>query len=255
MSDKTITNFINAPDIESSTRDYAGRFGDGIGQWLLSHQVEATRRAITERWPETRGLSVLDVGGGHGQNVELIYELGHQLTVVGSDQSCTEMIKDQIESGKTMFDVAPLLELPYGDNSFDIVICYRILSHMHSWQELVGELTRVAREIILVDYPSRKSVNYASELLFVIKKKIEKNTRPFNCFEDHLVDDEFSVYGYSRSYQYKQFFMPMALYRMLGNVAFATRMARLFRKIGLTDRLGSPVISGYSPGERPGEKG
>jgi SAM-dependent methyltransferase len=249
MNVKTITNFINAPDIESSTRDYAGRFSNDIGQWLLSHQIEATRKAITDRWPDTRGLSVLDVGGGHGQNIDLIYELGHQLTVVGSDQSCTEVIKDQIESGKTKFDVAPLMELPYADNSFDIVICYRILSHMQSWQVLIGELTRIARHIILVDYPSRQSVNYASEMLFAIKKKIEKNARPFNCFDNHIIDDEFLTHGYLRSYQYKQFFMPMAFYRLLSSVGIASQMAGLFRKIGLTNRLGSPVISGYSAGE------
>ena len=54
MSDKTITNFINAPDIESSTRDYAGRFGDGIGQARYEQLASFLRHAE---------LALLSVGG------------------------------------------------------------------------------------------------------------------------------------------------------------------------------------------------
>ncbi len=248
MNAKTVTNFINAPDIESSTSDYATRFSSKVGRWLISYQVEATRQAFVERWPDQNGLNVLDIGGGHGQNIDLIHDLGHQHTIVGSDLSCAELIKDEIESGKTKFDVAPLMELPYEDNSFDVVICYRILSHMQSWQVLIGEMTRVAKDFVLVDYPSKHSVNFASELLFTLKKKIEKNTRPFNCFDDHLIDDEFSINGYIRTFQYRQFLIPMALYRLLGNVSISSKMAQTIRKTGLTDRFGSPVISGFSVG-------
>jgi len=247
MDTDFVTAFTNAPDIDSSTWDYANRFAGPVGEWLLSRQIEATRELIKQRWPSESGLSVLDVGGGHGQNVELINELGHDLTILGSTKGCAEVIQSPLESGRVKFDIGSLLTLPYKDNSFDIVICYRILPHMECWRELIGELTRVARHLVLVDYPSKCSVNVAADLLFVFKHGIEKNARPYHCFFDKEIDAVFNRACFSRVNQRREFFFPMAFYRLVGNLSFAKSASWVFRKSGLTGFLGSPVISVYQP--------
>ena len=247
MNSIPITNYPNAPDIESSSWDYAQRFKGAIGQWLLSHQEAATRSAIESSCSDETVLRVLDVGGGHGQNVGLINAMGHKITVVGSDQSCGSVIRENIDSGLVTFDTGSLLELPYSDNSFDVVICYRILSHMESWEKLVAELVRVADKLVLVDYPCIRSVNFASRLLYGVKKGIEKNTRPFRCFHDRDVDHSFLQRGYARVFRRRQFFLPMALYRLIGNVAVSKLLYSVFRALGLIRVFGSPVIAGYAP--------
>ncbi|MGB5706583.1 MAG: class I SAM-dependent methyltransferase [Arenicellales bacterium] len=247
MNKKSVTEYPNAPDIESSTWDYATRFAGPVGEWLLRQQIEATREILSHRWPNQSGLSVLDVGGGHGQNIDVIGELGHELTIIGSNEDCAEVIKVSLNNGKVRFDTASLLSLPYDDDSFDIVICYRILSHMESWQELIQELTRVSRHLVLVDYPSKRSVNIVADLLFTIKRRIEKNTRRYGCFSDNEIDDVFIRNGFTRTNRRRQFFFPMAVYRLVGSVRFATLAAWIFRTSGLTRVFGSPVISAYRP--------
>lgn len=247
MSKKSVTEYTNAPDIESSTWDYASRFTGPVGEWLLSQQIEATREFIKQRWPSESGLSVLDVGGGHGQNINLMNELGHELTILGSYQDCAEVIQKQLDFGRVNFDTGSLLALPYNDKSFDIVICYRILPHMDCWQDLIGELTRVARHLVLVDYPSKRSVNIVADLLFMLKRRIEKNTRRYGCFFDKEIDNAFTRACFNRVNQRRQFFLPMAIYRLIGNLSFAQTATWMFRSSGLTGFLGSPVISAYQP--------
>lgn len=247
MNKQPITDYPNAPDIESSTWDYVTRFDGPVGEWMIRQQIDATRECITQRFPDRSGLSVLDVGGGHGQNIALIKELGHHLTIVGSTPDSNEVIKSSVESGEVKYEVASLLSLPYEDDSFDVVICYRILSHMELWQELIGELTRVARHLVLVDYPSKRSFNILSDLFFTLKKQIEKNTRRYGCFSDGEIDAAFLGYGFSRTARRRQFFLPMAVHRLIGSLAISKFTAAVFRKSGLTGLFGSPVISAFQP--------
>jgi ubiquinone/menaquinone biosynthesis C-methylase UbiE len=242
---KSITDYPNAPDIESSTRDYATRFDGPVGEWMLRQQTDATRKCIARRLPDRSSLSVLDVGGGHGQNIALINELGHHLTIVGSTPDSNEVIKSSVESGEVKYEVASLLSLPYEDDSFDVVICYRILSHMELWQDLIGELTRVARHLVLVDYPSKRSFNIFSDMFFILKKRIEKNTRRYGCFSDSEIDAIFLRCGFSRKERRRQFFLPMAGHRLIGNLTVSKFIAAIFRKSGLTALFGSPVISAF----------
>lgn len=245
MGTKSITEFPDAPDIESSTWGYAGRFSGDVGQWLLGQQVEATSEAISGYFSDQKGLQVLDVGGGHGQNIDLIHRLGHSLTIVGSDLQCTEVIQSALDQGRAEFKVACLKDLPFEDDSFDLVICYRILSHMASWQQLVAELARVSKRVVLVDYPARRSINIVSDVLFAVKKRIEKNTRQYGCFWDSEIDQAFLAAGLRNSYRHRQFFLPMALYRLINRPAICKTMASVFRATGITGTLGSPVIAGY----------
>jgi 2-polyprenyl-3-methyl-5-hydroxy-6-metoxy-1,4-benzoquinol methylase len=245
MSTKSITDYPDAPDIESSTWGYAGRFAGPVGEWLLGQQVEATRKAFAEHFPQAGGLQVLDVGGGHGQNIALMQELGHELTIFGSARATTEVIAQALERGEATLDSGSLLKLPYDDDSFDVVICYRMLSHMESWQQLAGELSRVARGMVLVDYPCKRSVNFIADALFLLKKRIEKNTRRYGVFHDREIDAAFADRGRRCCYRYRQFFFPMALYRAIGNACFCRFAAKIFRSMGLTGLFGSPVIAGY----------
>ena len=258
MSGQPTTKYPNAPDIESSTFDYVGRFRGEIGRWLLDHQTDPTIEAISTlclsegeinsdnaNSPSIRNISVLDVGGGHGQNIETINRFGFRLTVFGSTGSSAEVIKQYIEAEEITYDSGALLSLPYRDNSFDIVICYRLLSHMENWQGLIRELSRVSNRIVLVDYPNKGSVNLFADLLFLLKRMVEKNTRHFICFTDHDIDSAFSQCGCEQQYRHRQFFFPMAFYRLIKNKTIADKLARMFRAIGLTDRFGSPVIAGY----------
>ena len=70
-----ITNYPDSPDIESSTKDYQNRFSGAVGEWFVDVQSRATRNIIM-KLGAGNSLNVADVGGGHGQSVDPILEIG-----------------------------------------------------------------------------------------------------------------------------------------------------------------------------------
>lgn len=240
MEKRSVTAYPDAPDIESSTQDYASRFRGPVGAWFLKCQADATRKLLNGD-----NLNVLDVGGGHGQNVDTVVDLGHSLTIFGSTDSTTEMIQEDIDNGRIRYDTGSFLELPYDDNSFDAVISYRTLSHMDHWSPFIAELARVSRSTVIVDFPASRSFNILYNPMFFIKKNIESNTREFYCYSTDTITTSFSNNNMELISHHKQYFLPMALHRFLRMQGLSEVMEKLFRIVLLTRIFGSPVISGY----------
>jgi ubiquinone/menaquinone biosynthesis C-methylase UbiE len=186
--------------------------------------------------------SVLDVGGGHAQIAPPLVKAGYRVTVVGSAESCGERLKPWLDSDGCRFEVADLRALPYPDRSFDAVVCFRLLPHSISWTRLIASLCRVARQSVIVDYPSLRSVNILSDRLFALKKGIELNTRPFLMFTPRQIGDAFHGCGFAVREQRPQFLLPMALHRW-ANTATLSKIAETpGRLLGLTRWFGSPII-------------
>jgi len=238
--------FPETADIETSSEAYASRFSGPTGAWLLRVQSAATL-AMLAPYPNA---SVLEVGGGHGQLTSGLIAAGHTVTVLGSDESCQTRIRSLVETGQCQFDVGNVLALPYADNSFDVVISYRFLAHVEQWQQFLSELARVAKRAVLVDYPTLRSVNYITPLLFSFKKGVEGNTRPYTCYDETKLLNYAQSLGLSvgnsrqeRQHQrYAQFFWPMVLHRMLGKPQISSVLEGGARQLGLSKQFGSPVI-------------
>lgn len=228
-------------DVESSSERYARRFQGPVGRWFVDSQTHITLQSLAGLPP---GSTILDVGGGHAQVAPPLAEAGYRVTVIGSDRSCGERLAALTSIGRCRFGVGNLQALPYADEAFDAVVCYRLVAHSVDWRRLVGELCRVARHRVIVDYPARRSVNVASNALFRIKHSIERGTtRPFALFGRGEVAGAFAAAGFAIASVRPQFLLPMALYRLAGSAALARGAEGLARSVGLTSLLGSPVIA------------
>lgn len=228
-------------DVESSSELYARRFAGPVGQWFLELQARLTVECLAGLPP---GAAVLDVGGGHAQLAPPLADAGYRVTVVGSDASCGARLAPLTSAGRCRFDVGNLQALPYAARSFDAVLCYRMLAHSVDWRRLVRELCRVARDRVVVDYPARRSVNFASEALFKLKNRVERGTtRPFALYGRREVGRAFESAGFRVTMERPQFLLPMALYRMAGSAGLARAAEGIARRLGATALLGSPVIA------------
>jgi SAM-dependent methyltransferase len=225
-------------DVETSSEGYARRFAGPVGRFFLERQAETTLDLLRS-FP---GASVLDVGGGHGQVTGPLVATGHAVTVLGSDPSCEARVREWTAAGRARFVSGDLLAPPLGERSFDVVLSYRLLPHVRRWPELVATLARLARRAVIVDYPTRRSVNAAADLLFGLKKGVEGNTRPFTVFSDAEIECAFAGHGFAPTGRRPQFFFPMALHRALGSAVVAGGLEGAARALGLTRALGSPVI-------------
>jgi len=226
-------------DVETASDDYARRFSGPVGEWFLQRQAAATRELLADL---PRGAQLLDVGGGHGQLTPGLVEAGYEVVVTGSDASCANRLAPWLGSGRCRFEIANVVALPYGDRSFEAVLSFRLLPHVSAWRTLLAELCRVSRRIVVVDYPSSRSVNVFSDRWFAAKKRFEGNTRPFTLFRPAEIRAELRANGFAERAARPQFLWPMVLHRMLGSRGAARALEAPGRALGLTALLGSPVI-------------
>jgi SAM-dependent methyltransferase len=226
-------------DIETSSEGYARRFSGSVGEWFLDLQARTTLQLLREL---PAGGSILDVGGGHAQLTGPLLGAGYHVVVAGSDGSCAARLAPWRENRRLRFEVVDLGALPYSDQAFDAVLCFRLLPHSVSWTRLVGELCRVARRAVVVDYPSSRSVNIVADRLFRLKHRIERNTRPYAVFQPAEVRAAFAARGFEVHREQPQFLLPMVLHRWIGSAGLARALELPGRLIGLRRLLGSPVI-------------
>jgi ubiquinone/menaquinone biosynthesis C-methylase UbiE len=228
-----------APDIETSSDNYASRFAGEVGRYMLSVQEEGIL-LLMEDGNSLFGRSVLDVGGGHAQLTRPLFSRGCRVAVAGSDLSCADRLaKLQLD---VPFYEGDLKELPIPDRAFDTVVSVRLISHMQDWHGLVDELCRIADQTVIIDYPTFASSNLLSILAFPLKKLIEKNTRTYRSFWDKEIYKSFARHGFYPTREYRQFALPMALHRFFGKSGGMQRTESFLRRLGITRLLGNPVL-------------
>lgn len=225
-------------DVETSSADYALRFAGPTGAWFLQVQERAMLKMLAP-YPRT---SVLDVGGGHGQLTGGLLRQGHQVEIFGSSEACRARVQPFLDAGRVSFMAGDLLNLPYPDQAFDVVISFRLLPHVRLWRRLVAELARVAKKAILIDFPTFRSLNCLTPVLFSVKKRLEGNTRPYTLFNEDDLVRAFRAQGVCVAGRHAEFLLPMVFHRQLNAPGFSSIAERLMRLTGLTSLFGSPVI-------------
>lgn len=227
-------------DVHSASDQYAARFSGRVGRWMLAVQGRLTLKMVRAFAPK----NVLDVGGGHGQIAGPLLREGYAVTVLGSESAALHQVAQWKNVPNLTTATGPLLQLPYPDKSFDVVVCFRLLPHCDRWQELIAELCRVARTGVVADYPTEKSINMLTPMLFGMKKSVEKNTRPYTLFADEAIQAEFAKHGFTVGFRKREFFLPTVIHRMLKMPEISAALEFLPGVVGLTAWLGSPVIVG-----------
>ncbi len=225
-------------DIETSSEDYAKRFSGEVGKYFLDTQAKITLELIKD----LPNASVLDVGGGHAQLAVPLVQNGYKVTVVGSDDVCRERLDKFLPKGSFRYETCNLLNLPFDNNSFDIVMAFRLITHEKNWKLQIEEMCRVARKVVIIDYPDLRSFNIFYKYLFKTKKSFEKNTRTFRSFHRKELLEVFAENNCGNAVFKPQFFLPMVVHRALKNVKISMFMEKLFSVTGLTKLFGTPII-------------
>lgn len=108
--------------------------------------------------------SVLDVGCAVGNFCLIWRELNPQISYAGIDTS-EGMIKQARKQhpGETFY-LGNERELPFANNSFDMVFCTGVLNHNPDYLDLIAEMLRVARRFAVIDLPRLVTQPYKFDL-------------------------------------------------------------------------------------------
>lgn len=105
--------------------------------------------------------SILDVGSGEGFTLNRLKRRG-----IGKKLEGLEYSGDAITLGKQMYPAikitkGSIYELPYKDNSFDLVLCTEVLEHLEKPQEGLKELIRVSKKYLVISVPNEPFFMFA----------------------------------------------------------------------------------------------
>ena len=102
-----------------------------------------------------RGLTILDAAAGRGLLAELLSK-NHSVTamdiVVPKEYKEVEWIKGN------------LLNIPFPDKSFDMVICTHAIEHIRDYRRAISELRRVAKRYVIIIMPCQREYKYTVDL-------------------------------------------------------------------------------------------
>jgi len=128
----------------------AGYHWDKISYHLLKRNSFILARynnvvSLVEKNTSLKGKTVLDVGCGDGVLSYLLSKKG--LTVSGVDYTsdAVEFAKEKTQ-GNIEFKVGNVYEIPWADNSFDVVVSSDVIEHLDDVDKYIGEIKRVLKK-------------------------------------------------------------------------------------------------------------
>jgi len=137
----------------------AESFGDTRDHWWN----EDFLRFLASKWDTGTIRSVLDVGCGVGHWGRLLLQmLPTDCSIIGVDrealwiEKATERAQAMGPSQRLRFRVGEAEQLPFDDNTFDLVTCQTVLMHLRDAEGGLAEMVRVTRPggLVLVVEPT-----------------------------------------------------------------------------------------------------
>ncbi len=153
-------------------------YAEHLARYRLAAQFASSRR-------------VLDAGCGEGYGTDLLASAG-AASVVGVDVDEPTIEHARERYGRD-FQVADIAELPFEDDSFDLVVCFETIEHVADAPRVVAELRRVLVEdgVLLISTPNPAE--------YVVENEFHVREFTFGEFAE-LLDEHFP----ERTWLYQQ---------------------------------------------------
>jgi len=131
-----------------------------------------------------KGQKVLDIGVGTGRNAALLLDKGAIVEGIDISKRMMSEAKKKLKNERVNFTLADASKrIPFKNNTFDHVICIRVLKYMPLWKNLINEVSRVLKKdgtfsfdianLYSVAYFGLKTANYSLFRYKEVKKTLE----------------------------------------------------------------------------------
>ena len=215
------------------------RFGGPIGRHLLDTQ----RALLEDALAPARGPTIIDVGTGTGRAAIGLAQAGAVVTGVDASAEMLRVARSRAADARAVvrFGLADAHALPFASESVDAAVCLRVLMHAVDWRRCLGELCRIARWRVVVDFPALASMAAIESGGRYLAKSVGRNVQAYRVISEREVARAFGRHGFRVVMVRRQFVLPIALHRAVGRVAFTRSVEGALATVGLLRVLGSPV--------------
>lgn len=215
------------------------RFGGPIGDLVASQQAAVLLEALGS----VKGRAILDVGTGTGRAAFLMAGAGAVVTGVDASEEMLSVARSRAVpvGGQIRFATGDAHALAFPDQSFDIAVSLRVLMHTPGWARSIDELCRVARHLVVLDYPSIRSTALVQSIARRCLHALGAKTEPYRVFSDGAIAAAMARNGFRIRSRHRQFVLPIALHKALGSRTFTLGAERRLERLGLLGVFGSPV--------------
>ena len=200
-------------------------------------------RVLMDAIRPSPGRTILDVGTGTGRAALMLARAGADVTGVDASEEMLAVARSRAAADgvAVRFEAGDAHALAFADRSVDVAVSLRVLMHTPDWRRCVAELCRVARELVVVDYPSAASVALVESVLRRAAHAVGARTEPYRVFTDAAIEAALAAGGFRVRARHRQFVLPIALHKAIGSQQFTERSERVLARAGLLRRFGSPV--------------
>lgn len=217
----------------------ARRFGGPIGELIAETQADILRGFVAP----IREREILDVGTGTGRAAMLLAREGGRVTAVDASDEMLAVARRRAadEHVDVSFRRGDIHALEFDDQRFSAVISLRVLMHTPDWRRSLAELCRVARELVVFDYPAAVSAAAVQSMARRLARSVGLKSEAYRVFTDREIARQLSRHRFRVRATHRQFVLPIAFHKAIGSRRFTERAEHLLGQAGLLERFGSPV--------------
>ena len=144
--------------LQMSEEEFSAVYGE-IASSGVQRETDLNKGCVTEIERNIAGESVLEVGCGRG------YLAG----VLSKDNDVTacdiQVPKAMVEKyPRVKFEESNAQDLPFGDASFDTVVCTHTIEHVQDIAQSIRELRRVTRKRLIIVVPRQRPYRHTFDL-------------------------------------------------------------------------------------------
>jgi len=128
------------------------KYVEGRKNPIVSALMDRLTGAVAHRIRQFQPNNLLDAGCGEGHALHsLIPETVGTYAGIDANPECIAWCQAQFP--ERQFAVGSVMALPFGDRSFDVVLCMEVLEHLQQPELAVRELARVTRNGVVLSVP------------------------------------------------------------------------------------------------------
>ena len=135
-----------------------------------------TKQVVLELVGDTKNKLILDCGCGTGRFVEFFTRKSSRVIGVDISENMLKLAKAKIPNAN--LSRVDIFFLPFKANTFDVIICSQVLTHLHNYKEPLLQMRRVLKDdgAIIIDI---RNILFPYALFDTLKRAIRKSSEEY----------------------------------------------------------------------------